>query len=179
MSNRSFKLNVVSFLFILGLGYLGTKSIIMSTAMVRIGDRFGRTETWQQAALKIGEFPIWGYGSARVSNQMGEDLVVHNVVLALGMEYGVIATLLSGLIVFVNFLLFFYFINRWRYERDIRKKSQFVVYIVASLVITVRPNISGSSQNFYSLGEWACFALVLAGLSMSNDRFRINEFPQR
>ena len=136
-----------------------------------VGNRFAasgnRVAYFIEGVELLGENPIWGLGSdAKIEGVSGTDKTVHNVSLALGTQFGVIALIASASILLANFFALIHFSKGWIQSITPRERQLYTVFIVAAFIITARPNLSASSQNFYSYSEWACFSLVLAGLSL-------------
>ena len=156
-------------------------SVFSDTVSTRFSSSGNRIAYFLEGAQKLGENPMWGLGSgAKIEGVGGTDKTVHNVSLALGTQFGVIALIVSALILLANFFSLIHFSKGWLQSINARERQLYTVFIVAAFIITVRPNLSASAQNFYSYSEWACFSLVLAGLSLKTSvRRKVRHRPSK
>jgi len=156
--------NILFYIFIgIALSTLSRTAILCALLFIFLN----RVAYFIEGVELLGENPIWGLGSdAKIEGASGTDKTVHNVSLALGTQFGVIALIASASILLANFFALIHFSKGWIQSRTPRERQLYTVFIVAAFIITARPNLSASSQNFYSYSEWACFSLVLAGLSL-------------
>ena len=158
--------------------YNSVFSDVVGNRFSKSGNRFGY---FMEGLQLLGESPMWGLGSgAKIEGVSGTDKTVHNVSLALGTQFGVVALIVSASILLANFFALIHFSKGWLQSRNPRERQLYTVFIVAAFVITTRPNLSASAQNFYSYSEWACFSLVLAGLSLKTSvRRKVRHRPSK
>lgn len=147
---------------------ISLNAVVFDTIEERFNRDLGGREDMNVAGLvKIAEKPLLGHGADAKVNHTIADRTVHNVPIALGAEYGFPAFALAGSIVLFNLYSFFHFVGKWFYARDDAEKRLYASVSTAAFVIATRPHLSASAENFYSLSEWACFALVIAGYAAS------------
>lgn len=165
----------ITFIAILVLTSLSfVNSIFAETVGGRFSESSARGKYIVDGLKLFSEQIIWGLGSeAKVVSAAGFEKTIHNVPLALGTQFGIVALFVASLIIFFNFSAMVYFAKCWLRARDFRERQLYTIFIVAAFVITIRPNLSASAQNFYSYSEWACFSLVLAGLSLKSSNFNV------
>ena len=162
---RNFK-SIIILLFAVFAGlYFTFNSFFIEALNERIGSEFLRGKIWALGFEKLQEAPLWGSGSrGRVLTRSGLQSA-HNVVLSLGVEQGLPALISGTFILLFNLTASFIFLMAWIRSKVNSVKRKYQIFTIASLIITVRPFLSASSQNFFSLGEWACFTLMLVGFS--------------
>ena len=172
LSIRSVKSGVAFFTVIVGVALyiFNSANVFLDTVGTRFtGGYQGRRSYIIESIEILNVNPLWGLGvDAKVSGLSGTDNLVHNVSIALGTQFGLLALFFSALIITFNFYAFIYFIKKWLFTDNPREKQLYTIFIVAAFIIVVRPNLSASAQNFYSYAEWGCFSLVLAGFSLSS-----------
>lgn len=167
-SAQNLRSGIVAVGLVIVVATISLNAVVFETIEERFNRDLGGREDMNVAGLiKIAEAPLFGHGAeAKVSHTIA-DRTVHNVPIALGAEYGFPAFALAGSIIIFNLFSFFYFLGRWFYEQNDTAKRLYACFATAAFVISTRPNLSASSENFYSLSEWACFALVMAGYAAS------------
>lgn len=126
------------------------------------GDLGGRTQMYIDGFVLISEKPIFGHGSEALVSHTTADRTIHNVVIALGAEYGLPAFFLAAGLILINIFSFFYFTMKWYKAPNSAVKQMYSIGATAAFVATSRPMLSASSENFYSFAEWACVAIILA-----------------
>ena len=151
------------FIILLGLIVLLQFAWITDTLEERFsGGLGGRLQMYVDGFALISEKPFLGHGSNASVSHTTADRTIHNVVIALGAEYGLPAFFISASLILFNVFSIFYFMKRSFRSLHASAKKIYVIGASAAFVTTSRPMLSASSENFYSLAEWACMAIILA-----------------
>lgn len=175
MTVRNFRSIIILIVALVAGIYFTINSFFIEALNERLGSGFLRGEIWALGIEKLQQAPLWGSGvNGQVLTRSGLQSA-HNVVLSLGVEQGIPALIFGFMILTFNLIASFIFLSEWARTRVNSIKRKYQIFTIAALIITVRPFLSASSQNFYSLGEWACFTLMLVGLSFHYSN-RLNQY---
>lgn len=145
-------------------------SALGNALVSRINSKVGRIDGYSEALTVFSNNFFLGDPTARLFDG---GLIVHNVPLSIGANYGILPFLfvsaLSGFFLFWFLRLFVLCLVK----RSAVEKIE-VAATVAAFVCFIRPHLSASAENLFSLGEWASAGMVLIGITYisqkSNDR---------
>lgn len=98
-----------------------------------------------------------------------DGVIVHNVPLALGANYGLFAMLFFVLAL----LVFLYWFVKFTTLCVAREDKIYVAAGACAFLVFMRPLISGAGASLFSIGEWFALGLVLAASLKDSSKFRL------
>lgn len=159
----------VMFLVALGGMALLSSPLAVDLVLDRLSSSGGRVDILGTVLDTLNQNILFGSAEgAKVLNSYGDEKTVHNVPLALALELGALGGGLMFLVV-IYFLVQGGLVALGPLLPGANKGSDPVlssVLLVTAVILVLRPMISASYTNIYSVGEWGAFALFFAALRL-------------